>query len=74
MTASLGALSGTPHMITSGTPNMWAHAYMLRVGGVSPWDGIEQIRKSFHPKRTIPSKREICPSTVIMSTISLVRI
>ena len=31
----------TNHM--SGTPHMWAHAYMLRVGGVSPWCGTKQI-------------------------------
>ena len=52
---------------------MWAHAYMLqvggvslRVGGVSLQCGIEQIHEGFHPKWTIPSKGEIRPSIVIM--------
>ena len=51
----------------SGTPHMWAHAYMLRVGGVSPQREIEQIHEGFHPKRTIPSNGEVCPSTYIKS-------
>ena len=52
-----------------GTPHLWAHAYKLRVGGVSPRCGIEQIRMggislfSPFPKWTIPSKEEVCPST-----------
>ena len=38
-------------------------AYKLKVEGVSPRCGIEQIREGFHPKRTISSKGEVHPST-----------
>ena len=51
----------------SDTPHMWARAYMLRVGGVSSWREIEQIREGFHPKQTIPSKGEVRPSICIKS-------
>jgi len=45
-----------------------AHAYMLRVRGVSPRCGIEQIREGLHPKQTIPSKGEVRPSTIIITS------
>ena len=51
------------------TMNLWAHAYKLWVGGVSPRCGIEQIRAGgigllgLFPKWTIPSKGEVRPST-----------
>ena len=48
-----------------GVSLLWAHAYMLRVRGVSPWCGIEQIYEGLHPKRTIPFKGEVHPSTII---------
>ena len=46
-----------------------AHAYMLQVGGVSSRCGIEQIHESLHPKRTIPSKGEVRPFTIIIIII-----
>ena len=43
----------------SGTPSLRPSAYKLKVRGVSPRCGIEQIREGLHPKRTIPSKGEV---------------
>ena len=51
-------------MIThDGTPSLKPNTYKLKVGGVSLRYGIEQIREGLHPKRAIPSKEEVCPST-----------
>ena len=52
-----------------GTPHLWAHAYKLWVGGVSPRCGIEWINAGgigllgLFPKRTIPFKGDVRPST-----------
>ena len=43
----------------SGTPSLRPSAYKLKVGGIFPQCGIEQICEGFHPKQTIPSKGEI---------------
>ena len=52
----------------SGTPSLKPNTYKLKVGGVSPRCGIEQIRGGLHPKWIIPSKEEVRLSTTHDST------
>ena len=69
---TLGRNASHPqHLSMRSTPHMWAHTYMLWVGGISPLREIEQIYKGLQPKRTIPSKEEIRPSTMVIDTINL---
>ena len=69
---TLGRNASHPqHLSMRSTPHMWAHTYMLWVGGISPLREIEQIYKGLHRKRTIPSKEEIRPSTMVIDTINL---
>ena len=55
----------------SDTPSLRPSTYKLKVGGVYPRCGIEQIREGIHPKRTIPSNEEVLPFTHTMVHLHL---